>query len=122
MNCPKCGSAAQNITPVKQNPLKITAYGCPVCGHAFDGSGKPIVSNTKQLADVFKAATESQKTLQEVFGQTKLDPATRVALTAKLLEYGVQMWFDGLKQGLLLTAIQEIKEDGKTGSTEGNII
>ena len=123
MNCPKCGSVATNITPVKQNPTNITAYGCQVCGYAFDGAGKPIVNSTKQLADVFRAATEGQQTIQELFGQNKLDPATRVAFTAKLLEYGVQMWFDGLKQGLLLTAIQEIKnDDGKTGSVQGDII
>jgi transcription elongation factor Elf1 len=120
MNCPKCGSVATNITPVK-GPSPVQVFGCSVCGYAFDGSGAPIVNNAKQLADVFKAATEGQKTLQEVFGGKDMDPATKAILTTKLLEYGVQMWFDGVKQGLLLGTIQEIR-NGKAGSEQGSVI
>jgi transcription elongation factor Elf1 len=122
MNCPKCGSVATNITPVR-GQTSVQVFGCSVCGHAFDGSGAPIVNNTKQLADVFRAATEGQKTLQEVFGVDKMDPATKAVLTTKLLEYGVQMWFDGVKQGILLTTIKEMKDgNGKSGSEPGSVI
>lgn len=112
MDCVKCGSAMSPLAPVKDSHLK--AFACMVCGYVSDEAGKPIVSNNAQLADVFKAATEGSKTLRDVFGVDKLDPATKAAMTAKLLEYGTQMWFDGLKQGLLMNAIQE--QHGKSGS------
>ena len=114
-DCPKCNSTASNISPVKD----VYIYGCQTCGHTFDSNGKPYVDSPKKLANVFKAATEGNKTMMELFGSDKMDPSTKAAFTAKLLEYGVQMWFDGLKQGLLLTALQETY-DGKTGSTEGS--
>lgn len=122
MNCPKCNSVAVNITPIRQQN-KITVFGCQVCGYAFDGSGNPVVSNTKQLADVFRAATEGSKVLQEQFKIKDLDPATKAAITANLIEYGVTMWFDGLKQGILLSTVSEVYNgNGEVGSTEGNLI
>jgi transcription elongation factor Elf1 len=120
-DCPKCGSVATNITPTK-SPTSVKVFGCAACGYAFTEDGKPVVQNNKQLADVFKAATEGQKTIMDVFGGSKMDPVTRSVMTTKLLEYGVQMWFDGLKQGILLGTIQEMKNDGENGSEERDII
>ena len=121
MDCPKCGSVATDITPSK-SATSIKAYGCAACGYAFTGDGRPVVQNNQQLADVFRAATEGQKTLLDVFSADKLDPATRAVLTTKLLEYGVQMWFDGLKQGILLGTVQEMKKDGEARGSAGDII
>lgn len=116
MDCPKCQGMATNITPVKGEQA-IKVFGCPTCGHTFNADGTPVVTNAKQLADVFRVATEGQKTLLETFGATQMDPATRAVVTTKLLEYGVQMWFDGLKQGILLTTISEVNNvNGKGGS------
>lgn len=112
MDCVKCGSAMTPLAPAKDAHLK--AFGCTTCGYVCDDGGKPIVTNNKQLGDVFRAATEGSKTLRDVFGIDKMDPATKAAMTSKLLEYGTQMWFDGLKQGLLMSAIQE--QHGKAGS------
>lgn len=110
MDCPKCQSIATNITPMKVK-LSIEVYGCSTCGHTFNADGSPVVTNAKQLADVFRVATEGQKTLLDTFGVTQMDAATRAVVTTKLMEYGVQMWFDGLKQGILLTTITEMKND-----------
>ena len=122
MDCPKCQGVATNITPMKQK-VGIEVYGCSTCGFIFDSSGKPVVHNTKDLADVFRVATEGQKTLIQSFGLDKMEPAQRAILTSSLMEYGVQMWFDGLKQGILLTTISEMKNDnGKNEHIEGNLI
>lgn len=104
MNCSKCGSATTPLAPTHDSAHK--AFGCMVCGFVSDDTGKPIVKNAKQLSDVFRVATEGDKTLRDVFELNKMDPATRAAMTARLLEYGNQMWFDGLKQGLFMSAVE----------------
>ena len=114
MICSKCGSEATNITPTRATNI-IKVFGCSVCGNTFSENGAPVVTDSKKLADVFRAATEGNKTLQEHFNIDKLDPATKAIMTTKMLEYGVQMWFDGLKQGILLSTVKELY-DGKVRS------
>jgi len=106
-NCPKCNSVTHNIAPTKS---ATPVYGCPTCGYVCHPNGEPVVTNPQQLANIFRVATEGQKTLQEVFGQAQMDPATKAILITKLVEYGTQMWFDGLKQGILLGTVQEMKK------------
>jgi hypothetical protein len=79
------------------------------CGFTFTDDGRSVIHDVKEIANIFSAATEGNKTLQDVFEIERMDPAQKAAITAKLLEYGTMMWFDGLKQGLLLGAIQESK-------------
>lgn len=98
MKCTKCNSETQRIHDVN---------ACMSCGYTFTDDGKSVIQDLKEIADVFRVATEGSKTLKDVFEIEKMQPAQKAALTAKLVEYGTQMWYDGLKQGLLLGAIQE---------------
>lgn len=109
--CPKCQGTASLIVPLKQVEKRMAVYGCMACGHAFNGSGGAYLKDAGELRDVFRGATLANRTLTEAMGGEKLNPATRAVLTAQLLEYGVQMYFDGLKQGLLLGTIKSEKEN-----------
>lgn len=104
--CPKCGGVAPSISPVKNAKDDSELYGCTACGHAFGKDGVAFVSNPQQLQDVFRGATFADQKVTEIFSGEKLNPAMRALFQAKLLEYGLQMWFDGCKQGLLLGATQ----------------
>lgn len=98
MKCTKCNSETQKIHDVN---------ACMTCGFTFTDDGRSVIHDIKDVADIFRVATEGSKTLKDVFEIEKMPAAQKAALTAKLMEYGVQMWYDGLKQGLLLGAIQE---------------
>ena len=111
VNCPKCEAVATNMTPLKNLDRSMAIYGCSACGYAFKADGGEFVENANQLRDVFRGATEGQKTLLESLNGEKLNPATRNLLTARLIEYGLTMWNDGLKQGILLGTIQSEKEE-----------
>jgi hypothetical protein len=106
MDCPKCKGAAINITPLKNHDRSIAVFACQnrKCGFAFKADGGEFVEDTERLRDIFRGATLSQRALAETLGGETMNPATKALLTARLLEYGTQMWFDGLKQGLVLGA------------------
>lgn len=107
-DCPKCQAAAYLLSPVQDLPVDKAVYGCTACGTSFRADGSLFVSTTEALKDVFSGATGGKSLLehlQTLSGQ-KFSPALHAMLTASALEYGVQMWFDGLKQGLLLGAIK----------------
>lgn len=107
IDCPKCGGAAPIIVPLKKVDKRMAVYGCPACGYAFGADGGAYLKDSSQLRDIFRGATLANRTLVESIGGEKLNPATRAVLTAQLLEYGMQMYFDGLKQGLLLGTVQQ---------------
>jgi predicted RNA-binding Zn-ribbon protein involved in translation (DUF1610 family) len=109
-DCPRCGGAAGLIVPLKKVDKRMAVYGCQACGHAFSTDGGAFVKDAGELRDVFRGASLANRTLTEALGGEKLNPATRAVLTAQLLEYGMQMYFDGLKQGLILGTIQAEKE------------
>jgi hypothetical protein len=108
--CPQCGGAATNITPVKSKQELIAVYACPACGYAFKANGGAFVENPEKLQDVFRGATLGKQTLMEVMAGEKLNPATQALFAARLMEYGLQMWMDGLKQGVMLGAIKQDRE------------
>lgn len=117
-DCPKCKGVSVLIVPLKKVDKRMAAYGCPACGHAFSLDGGDFLKDAGELRDVFRGATLANRTLVEALAGEKLNPATRAVLTAQLLEYGIQMYFDGLKQGLLLGTVQaekEAKSDTGTG-------
>jgi predicted RNA-binding Zn-ribbon protein involved in translation (DUF1610 family) len=113
-DCPKCKGSAGLIVPLKKVDKRMAVYGCSACGFSFKADGGAFVKDAEQLRDVFRGATLADQTLTEALGGEKLNPATRAVLTAQLLEYGMQMYFDGLKQGLLLGTI---RTEGKDGSS-----
>jgi hypothetical protein len=127
MVCPRCNGVARLIAPVK-NPTgpDQVAYGCPACGLAFNSEKQPILDNQTKLRDIFRGASAGHQTvlgiLKGMDGQTdsksKSNAASMALAESKMLEYGVQMWFDGLRQGLLLGTIETMKgmDDGETGS------
>lgn len=105
-DCPQCGAVSSDITPLKTKDPRIAVYGCSACGYAFKADGGAFVDNPDQLRDVFRGATLGKQTLTEVIAGEKLNASTQAVFSARLMEYGLQMWMDGLKQGLLLGAIK----------------
>lgn len=118
-DCPKCQAVAYPLSPVKDAAPKL--FACSACGHAFDASGRAYIDDVAELNDHFRGATLGKKTLVEMLAGEKLNPATKSLMTAQLLEYGTQMWFDGLKQGLLLGAMQLEKGDHGLEQADGPI-
>jgi hypothetical protein len=109
--CPKCEGVASLLSPVKHVEISAAVYACAACAHVFRADGAEYLEDTKALRDHFRGASLANKTLIASLGGEKVNAATKAVLTAQLLEYGTQMWFDGLKQGLLLGAIQAEKKD-----------
>lgn len=111
MECPRCKGTAPLMQPMKITDRRNAVYGCKACGFTFKADGGAYVENVKELKDYFHAGTRAQLTLVEAMAGERLNPATRILLTARLVEYGTQMWFDGLKQGLVLgaTSAQELE-------------
>lgn len=122
MDCPKCNGKATDITPLKNHDRSIALFACSACGNVFRANGGEFVSSSEKLRDVFRGATMGSKALEESLGGEKLNSATRALLLARLTEYGIQMWFDGLKQGLLLGTIQQEVLNGKQGNRESTAV
>lgn len=115
VDCPKCKGAAADITPLKKKDERISIYACQVCGFAFTADGKAFVKDGEALRDIFKGATAGNQALVDMLAGTgeQINPATKTLLTARMLEYGLTMWFDGVKQGLLLG----VQQDGYSRKT-----
>lgn len=104
--CPRCKAAALLLAPGR-SATKVVVYGCTGCGFAFTPDGAQYTDNLKELKDFFRGATLGQKTFTEGLKGVEMSPAARALLTAQIIEYGTSMWFDGLKQGLLLGALDQ---------------
>lgn len=124
--CPRCQGASPLLAPMKITDHRIAVYGCKACGFAFKADGGAYVADTKELKDYFRAGSMANTTLMEAMAGEKLNVATKILLQARLVEYGTQMWFDGLKQGLVmgaasaqtLEALARDVLDGPSGSEE----
>lgn len=110
-DCPKCKGAARSLVPAQFEKRSFAIYGCLACGFAFKADGTTYVDNMAELRDYFRGATLGHRTLNEGLKDVTLPPAAKVLLQAQILEYGTNMWFDGLKQGLLLGAIHTAHEE-----------
>lgn len=115
-DCPKCKGLASLIVPLKKVDQALAVYGCSACGFVFESSGKAFLRDVDGLRDVFRGATLAHQTLTDAFGGSGMNAATRAVLTAQLLEYGMTMYFDGLKQGLLLGTIEVEKGRAEANS------
>jgi len=117
MECPKCKGAAPLMTPMKVVAERNAVYGCKACGYTFTADGGAYVESTAELRDHFRGATLGQQTLTEMMAGERLTPATRALFQAQLIAYGIQMWNDGLKQGLLLgaTAAEHTNKESARG-------
>lgn len=116
-SCPRCAGAGKLVVPGK-TPLEQSVYGCPACGFCFTAEGKQFADNLKELKDFFRGATLGQKTLAEGLKDVDLPPGARVLMMAQIIEYGTTMWFDGLKQGLLLGALDRNYKEKTSGDGE----
>jgi hypothetical protein len=104
LECPRCQGTAPLLEPMRILDKRVAVYGCKACGFAFKADGGAYVADTKELRDYFRGGTLANQTLMEALAGEKLNPATKILLQARLVEYGTQMWFDGLKQGLMMGA------------------
>lgn len=102
MDCPKCGSIATDINPLKGHTEDQSVFVCEACKHVFKSDGLAYCSNNEELRDVFKGATAANSALLRALDGEQLPPLVFAMLKLRMVEYGLQMWFDGLKQGLLL--------------------
>jgi hypothetical protein len=109
--CGKCGAPAHLVVPLKVVSKKMAVYGCPACGHTFRYGGAVFLENPDQLRDTFRAATLGQ----EMFGDQKMDPSLALMFQARLMEFGTHMFYDGVKQGLLLGALQLSSKEKSDG-------
>lgn len=110
--CPKCRGIAPLTVPLKKVPKEIALYSCPACGHAFSESGAAFIDSAEKLRDVFRAVSAGDKALDEALEGMNLKPAARALLLVLVTEYGLQMWFDGYKTGMLYGAKQAEVADG----------
>jgi hypothetical protein len=102
--CPKCSGTGNLMSPLKEVQTKDAVYHCRACSFVFWHNGNQFIADSKALHDIFRGATLGNAALKEMASNSKMNPATEALFTAKIMEYGLQMWFDGLKQGLLLGA------------------
>ena len=119
MPCPRCEDEAPLMSPLKKTAKRMAVYGCKSCGFSFDADGGAFVANSNELQDIFRAGPQTRRTLINALLGEKVNPATHAYLSAELTSYGLQFWYDGYKQGLLLGArSQEFKEaqDGEARS------
>lgn len=109
IDCPKCKGASADVTPLKKKDERIAIYACSVCGFAFTADGRAFVKDGEKLQDVFRGATQGNQALVDMLVGTgeDINPATRALLSARMLEYGLTMWMDGVKQGILLGVMQD---------------
>lgn len=116
--CQKCNGVAADITPLKKKDERIAIYACENCGFAFTADGKAFIKDSESLQQTF--ATPGNQALMDMLIGTgeKLNPATFALLSARMLEYGLTMWMDGYKAGLL-TKVKQEDYNGKVRSTEG---
>lgn len=107
--CPKCNQGATSLSPLKKSNERAVVFLCQNkrCSYTWTVDGGAFVKDTDQLKAVFSAATEARNTLEAVLFGEKLNPATRALMLAKLTEYGLMMWMDGLKQGLVVGAARD---------------
>jgi len=110
MKC-KCGGETVDINPFgKDDPLR-SIHACQACGLATNSDGSYIIQDTenmnlKKFSDVFHAASGAETIIyaNNFFSKTML--------FAKMVDYGCQMWMDGLKQGLLLGVLHDKRREG----------
>jgi len=115
MKCPKCKAVAFDVTPLKIKDQRIAVYGCSACGFTFRADGGAFIEDADQLKEHFRGATLAKGALVDLMKGETLNPATTALFQAKIMEYGLQMYFDGLKQGLLLGVIRDTKAQVSPG-------
>jgi len=69
--------------------------------------GEVINVDQTQMTSMLSGAAE---VISDTYGD-KINQATKVVLTARTLEYGINMWQEGLRQGMLLGLKQSIHKD-----------
>jgi hypothetical protein len=110
-DCPKCGGALFLAVP-DATAAGQRLYGCKLCFHTCQADGTPFVE-CDDLKDVFRAATEGQAVYDKMLASQHFSPAARAVFQAEIVSYGLQMWQDGFKQGLLMGALKTTTAEAK---------
>lgn len=113
MVCGRCNGMGRRLSPPHDAAITHAVYSCSACGNTYTADGRPYAEG--ELRNFFRGATLGHEALNKAFGGTKLPPQAMVLLQAQLLEYGTNMWFDGLKQGLLLGAVSHTYREKNSG-------
>lgn len=102
--CPKCQGVAINVTPLKVHNERAAIFACQTkgCGYAFQFDGEAYLNGPEDLSGWFKGVIGANEGLSEILGTKTMNPATRNLILARMVDYGMQMFSDGLKQGLLI--------------------
>lgn len=116
--CPRCESDAVSISPVKATNDRAVVFVCTKkkCSYTFKVSGGAFVEDADDLTDAFKTGRAANDALDKILLGEKLNPSTRALLLANIVEYGIGMWQDGLKTGLVINAN---KQDANMGVHRG---
>jgi hypothetical protein len=107
-NCPKCAAAMLAVSP---KTISDTVFACYVCGHTETSLGKEVVKDGEQMADLFRAASLSNKVVAKILQGQNADPAISALMQAEITGLGAECWMDGYKQGILVSAVRMKKED-----------
>lgn len=106
--CPVCGSTAASMSPVKTDNERAVVFVClnKKCSHTFKVDGGAFVKNEEELKKHFMAGRASDALERTLLGE-RLNPSTRALLMANIIEYGLSMWNDGMKVGLVIGATRD---------------
>lgn len=107
--CPQCKSAGVSISPIKATNDRSVVFVCTSkkCSYTFKASGGAFVKDADALTDIFKLGRDARETLDRVLLGEKVNPSTKALLIAEIVEYGIGMWQDGLKTGLVISATKQ---------------
>lgn len=119
-SCPKCQGVSFLISPTEDIPLEKAVYGCKACGHLFDYKFRAFIKSNEKVKDVFKGVSLA-KELVDSTTPPDLSDTAKTVLMASMINYGINMWYDGLKQGLLISVIEsEAKKDKSNDGQDSN--
>ena len=120
VKCARCGGQAYLMRPEGLGgvtlPHKI--YSCPTCGANTSENGKILLTNIQELKQISTVAAASKKMTEGMPELQKLVAAAKSLFEARAAEYGIQMWFDGYKHGLLVNAIASEYDKRTKGDTD----
>jgi len=120
-SCPICKGAAYEMQPRGLGKVKIDKpfFACTNCGANFDKSNNILHKNPADIDQISMIATGARKMAESLPEFESMGSASQALFQARMAEFGLQVWFDGYKHGLLTNAIQEEYSKRKPNSQGG---